>query len=478
VANVILGAVTGIQDVPTAAGEIRVVDPARLEEIARYEPHTDEQIESALEQAHAAQRRWSELPVETRSAPLRETARILRERRDEYAELMVREMGKPIGEARAEIEKCATGCDYYAENAARFLAERVIESTAQRSWAAYEPLGVVLAIMPWNFPFWQALRFAAPALAAGNGALLKHAPNVSGCALAVEALFAQAGFPDGLFRSILVAPARVGEVTERLIADPRIAAVTLTGSERAGMAVAAAAGRALKKSVLELGGSDPLVVLEDADLPTVAAAIAKSRYMNAGQVCIAPKRVIAPAAVYDELERLVVEAVEALTVGDPLDAATQVGPLAREDLLENLERQIEATVGEGARLLTGGRRLDRPGHYFAPTVLGDVRPGMTAFAEETFGPVAALVRAADEHEAIELANDTPYGLAASVWTGDPQRGLEAGRRLRSGALFVNGVVASDPRLPFGGTRRSGYGRELSEEGIREFTNLRTYWVGT
>jgi succinate-semialdehyde dehydrogenase/glutarate-semialdehyde dehydrogenase len=459
------------------AGLIRVVDPARLEEIARYQEHTDEQIEQALAQADEAQRRWRDVPVEDRCALLREVARILRERRAEYAELAVREMGKPIGEALAEIDKCAVGCEFYAERAPGFLADREIESAAQRSWAAYEPLGVVLAIMPWNFPFWQALRFAAPALAAGNGALLKHAPNVSGCALAVEALFAEAGFPAGLFRSLLVSEERVGEVTERLIADPRIAAVTLTGSERAGMAVAAAAGRALKKSVLELGGSDPLVVLEDADLPTVAAMIVRSRYMNAGQVCIAPKRVIAPAAVYDELERLVVEAVEALAVGDPLDAATQVGPLARADLLENVERQIEATVAEGARLLTGGHRLEGPGHFFAPTVLGDVRPGMTAFTEETFGPVAALVRAADEEEAVELANDTPYGLAASVWTGDPRRGVELGRRLRSGALFVNGVVASDPRLPFGGTRRSGYGRELSEEGIREFTNVRTYWVG-
>jgi succinate-semialdehyde dehydrogenase/glutarate-semialdehyde dehydrogenase len=386
-------------------------------------------------------------------------------------------MGKPLAEAQAEVDKCALNCDFYAGAAAEFLAERHVETSAQDSFVAYEPLGVVLAIMPWNFPFWQVLRFAAPALVAGNAALLKHSPNVSGCALAIEDVFRRAGLPDGLFKTLLVADDAVTDVTAHLLDDPRIAAVTLTGSDRAGSSVGAAAGRAIKKSVLELGGSDPFVVLDDADLDITVAGAVKSRYMNGGQSCIAAKRFIVLESIADEFERRFVAAVEALNVGDPLDPDTDMGPMARADLLEALEGQVERTRSEGARILTGGARLDRPGFFFAPTVLSGVRPGMTAFREETFGPVAALVRAADEDEAVALANDTPFGLAASVWSSDTERATRVGRRIRSGALFVNAVVASDPRVPFGGTRRSGYGRELAAEGIREFVNVRTIWLG-
>jgi succinate-semialdehyde dehydrogenase/glutarate-semialdehyde dehydrogenase len=335
---------------------------------------------------------------------------------------------------------------------------------------------VVFAVMPWNFPFWQVLRFACAALAAGNAAILKHAPNVTGCALAVEELFLDAGAPVGLFRALVLAPEDVPGMAARVVADPRVDAVTLTGSERAGAAIAAAAGAALKKSVLELGGSDPFVVLDDADLPTAVAAAVRSRYGNAGQSCIAAKRFIVAEPVADEFTRLLAGAVAALVAADPTDPATTVGPLAREDLRAALHRQVLATVTEGAQLVVGGEPVPGPGFYFQPTVLDHVRPGMTAFREETFGPVAAVVRARDDDHAVELANDTDFGLGASVW-GGTERALAVGRRIRSGGLFINAVVASDPRLPFGGVGRSGYGRELAAEGTREFTNARTVYVG-
>jgi succinate-semialdehyde dehydrogenase/glutarate-semialdehyde dehydrogenase len=456
---------------------IRSVNPATGEEVAAYEAHTAEQIEQAVAGAHAAHRAWRELGFADRAAVIREVATLLRRDRDRLARLMTIEMGKPIAEAEAEIEKCATGCDFYAEHAAEFLADREIASSAERSYVAYQPVGVVLAIMPWNFPFWQVLRFGAPALMAGNAALLKHAPNVSGCALAVEALMREAGAPDGLFQTLLIDEPSVPETTERLIADPRIGAVTLTGSERAGTAVGAAAGRAVKKSVLELGGSDPFIVLGDADVPAVAQFAARSRFLNGGQSCIAAKRFIVVDEVTDDFERHFAAAVTALRVGNPLDRGTDVGPLARADLLDVLERQVRESVEQGAGVLTGGERVARAGCFFAPTVLTGVTPGMPVFREETFGPVAAVIRARDEDDAVALANDTTFGLGASVWTRDVERGARLGRRVESGALFVNGVVASDPRLPFGGSKRSGYGRELAAEGIREFVNVRTFWLG-
>jgi succinate-semialdehyde dehydrogenase/glutarate-semialdehyde dehydrogenase len=456
---------------------IETANPATGEPLASHTPHSDAEIEAALAQAHAAHRAWRDVPFPRRATVLRRAAALLRDGRAGHAELITREMGKPIAESEAEIDKCAWGCEFYAEHAEAFLADRMIESTAERSFVAYQPVGVVLAVMPWNFPFWQVLRFAAPALMAGNGAVLKHSPNVSGCALAVEALLRDAGAPEGLFRTLLVEEPDVPAVTARLIEDPRIGAVTLTGSERAGASVGAAAGRAIKKSVLELGGSDPFVVLADADVAATAAMAARSRFLNGGQSCIAAKRFIVLDGVADEFRARFAEAVGALRIGDPLDRGTDVGPLARADLLDALERQVEESVAAGATVVCGGARLDRPGWFFAPTVLTDVTPEMPVFRQETFGPVAAVVRARDEDHAVELANDTAYGLGATVWTRDVERGARLGRRIESGALFVNGVVASDPRLPFGGTKRSGYGRELSAEGIREFANVRTFWLG-
>jgi succinate-semialdehyde dehydrogenase / glutarate-semialdehyde dehydrogenase len=458
------------------AATLRSVNPATGEELAGFPEHTAEELEAALAEADAAQRAWRLTSFAERRRHLEEAARLLRDGRAGYARLATLEMGKPIAEAEAELDKCAWACEFYAARAERFLADEPVATDALASYVAYQPLGVVLAVMPWNFPFWQVLRFAAPALMAGNGALLKHSPNVPQCALALEQLFARAGFPAGLFRALLVGDAAVAAATGRLLADPRVGAVTLTGSDRAGAAVAATAGRSLKKCVLELGGSDPFLVLADADLAVAAEAAARARFLNGGQSCIAAKRFIVEAPVADEFERRFVDAVAALRVGDPLDPATRVGPLARADLRQALERQVEASVAAGARVLLGGHRLDGPGWFHAPTVLTGVTPDMAVFREETFGPVAAVVRADDERAAVELANDTPYGLGASVWTRDLERAQRLGRRVESGSLFVNAVVASDPRLPFGGVKRSGYGRELAAVGIREFTNIRTFWV--
>jgi len=457
-------------------GALRSVDPATGEELASYRAFTATQIDAAVGAAHEAQQQWRRTSFDERARHLTETARLLGDRREEYATLISREMGKPIAEARAEIDKCAWTCEFYADHAAAFLAPETVKTAADDSFVTYEPLGVVLAIMPWNFPFWQVVRFAAPALMAGNGALLKHSPNVSGCAVAVETVLRDAGFPDGLFRTLLVDERTVGETTTRLLEDPRIAAVTITGSDRAGAHVAAVAGRALKKSVLELGGSDPFVVLADADLPVVAEQATRSRFLNGGQSCLAAKRFVVEEPVADEFERLFVEAVTALRVGNPLEPATRVGPLARADLADGVDRQVRESVARGARVLTGGQRLGETGCFYAPTVLTGVQAGMPAYDEETFGPVAAVIRVADEAEAIRVANDTAYGLGASVWTGDGDRGLRVAREIQSGAVFVNAVVASDPRLPFGGIKRSGYGRELAAAGIREFTNMRSYWV--
>ena len=401
----------------------------------------------------------------------------LREQSAELAGLMTAEMGKPVGEARAEVEKSATACDFYAERGPGFLAARVVDTGEQRSWIEHEPLGVVLAVMPWNFPVWQVLRFAAPTLLAGNTAILKHSPNVTGCALAIERVFRDAGLPEDAFRSIVVAEDDVPEVSRTLIEDDRVAAVSLTGSERAGSAVATAAGRAVKKSLLELGGSDPFVVLRDADLDLAVAGAVKSRFINSGQSCLAAKRFIVDTALAEEFGRRFAEAVADLRVGDPRDEATVIGPMARTDLRDGLDRQVRESVAAGATVLTGGSSLEGRGAFFAPTVLTGVTLDMPVMAAETFGPVAAVVEVADDTEAVRVANATRYGLGASVWSADPEHALAVGRQITSGALFVNAVVASDPRLPFGGTKRSGYGRELGEAGALEFTNTRTYVVG-
>jgi succinate-semialdehyde dehydrogenase/glutarate-semialdehyde dehydrogenase len=455
---------------------ITTVNPATGAELASYASFTEEQLDTALGAAHTAYVAWSDQPLGERTELLRSVGKLLAERRADYAALITAEMGKPLGEALAEIDKCAWNCDIVADSAVSWLADHEVASAAERSWLSYEPLGVVFAVMPWNYPFWQVLRFACAALVAGNVGVLKHSPNVTGCALAIESLFVDAGAPAGLFTTVVLADEALAEATPRIIGDPRVAAVTLTGSERAGEAVGAAAGRCLKRSVLELGGSDPFVVLDDADLVAAADAAVRSRFGNAGQSCIAAKRFIVAESVADDFVALLVDRVGALVVGDPTTPGTTVGPMARADLRDGLHAQVVATVSEGATLVTGGHAIESTGHYYAPTVLDHVQPRMTTFDQETFGPVASIVRARDDDHAVELANDTDYGLGAAVWSRT-DRGLSVGRRIRSGALFVNAMVASDPRLPFGGVGRSGYGRELSAEGTREFTNVRTVFVG-
>jgi succinate-semialdehyde dehydrogenase / glutarate-semialdehyde dehydrogenase len=459
----------------TGAREVVTRNPATGVELQRYAAHDDAAVDAALADVHAASLVWRDTDLADRLALLRGVGKLLSERRAEHAELITAEMGKPIAEALAEVDKCAWNCDVVADLAPGWLADQEITSAASRSWLSYEPVGVVFAVMPWNFPFWQVLRFACAALAAGNAALLKHSPDVTGCALAIEELFADAGAPASLFRALVVAADDVPAVSARVVADHRVAAVTLTGSERAGAAIAAAAGAAIKKTVLELGGSDPFVVLADADVPAAAEAAARSRFGNAGQSCVSAKRFIVHDDVAEEFLDHFVGRVGMLRVGDPTDPGTTVGPMARPDLRDDLLQQVRDTVDQGAQVVAGGGAIDGPGWYVEPTVLDAVRPGMTAFVEETFGPVAAVVRAHDDEHAVELANDTTFGLGASVW-GAPEHALAVGRRIRSGALFVNAIVASDPRLPFGGTGRSGYGRELSAEGVREFTNVRTVVV--
>ncbi len=455
--------------------EVVTRNPATGEVLHRYPAHDAAAVEAALADVDAAAQVWRETPIEGRVELLRGVGKLLAERREEYAALITAEMGKPLREATAEVDKCAWNCDVVADRAPHWLADHPLESGGSRAWVAHEPLGVVFAVMPWNFPFWQVLRFACAALAAGNAALLKHSPDTTGCALAVEGLFRDAGAPQGLFRSLVLTAEQVPEVVPGVVADPRVSAVTLTGSERAGSAVAAAAGRALKKTVLELGGSDPFVVLADADVPAAAEAAVRSRYGNAGQSCVAAKRFVVVEAVADAFLEQFVAHVDGLTVGDPTDPATSVGPMARHDLRDQLLDQVERSVAEGADLVRGGHAVDGPGCYVEPTVLDHVTPGMTAATEETFGPVAAVLRARDDEHAVQLANATDYGLAASVW-GEAGHALAVGRRVRSGALFVNAMVASDPRVPFGGIGRSGYGRELSAEGVREFTNVRSVVV--
>ncbi len=449
------------------------INPATEAVLARFPASTPDEIETAIAEAEAAQQTWRRTSFDERAVAMRRLAAHLRSNRDDYAQLITLEMGKPMAEARAEIDKCAWACEFYADQAAGFLADDVIATNATRSFVGYQPLGIVLAIMPWNYPFWQVFRFAAPALMAGNGALLKHASNIPQCALAVGSAFAAAGFPDGLFRTLLL----LGAAVEPVIRDRRVRAVTLTGSSDVGARVAAVAGAALKKTVLELGGSDPYIVLADADVAAAAATAVRARNQNTGQSCIAAKRFLVANEVAEEFEERFARAVASLRVGDPLDVATEVGPLARADLRDVLERQVDESVRQGAHVLTGGRRVAGPGYFFEPTVLAGVRDGMPVLAEETFGPVAAVRRVRDAEEAIAIANGSDYGLGGSLWTADVATGVALARRIESGAVFVNGMVASDPRLPFGGVKHSGWGRELGPFGIREFTNVQTIWVG-
>jgi succinate-semialdehyde dehydrogenase/glutarate-semialdehyde dehydrogenase len=451
---------------------MKSVNPATGELIREYEEHAADRVEAALARAQEAFGSWHKTAFNERAALLERTASELRRQSADLARLMALEMGKPISAGEAEIEKCAEVCEYYAEHAANMLRPEVVATDATESYVRFDPLGAVLAIMPWNFPFWQVFRFAAPALMAGNVGVLKHASNVPGCALAIERVFADAGLPAGVFTSLLVD----AKSTERWIAHPVIAAVTLTGSEAAGRSVAAAAGKHLKKTVLELGGSDPFIVLADADVERAAQYAAQARAINSGQSCIAAKRFIVERDVLNVFTERFIEHVKNLKVGDPLARETQVGPLARADLVDALHAQVKASVEQGAELRLGGDRLDRPGNYYAPSVLTRVTPGMRAFDEETFGPAAVVCAAEDPDHALELANRSRYGLGASVWTADRGLAKRLAARLAAGVVFVNGIVRSDPRLPFGGVKASGFGRELGAVGIREFVNVKTVWV--
>ena len=452
---------------------IESINPATEQVLARFDEFSPEQVDEAVSQADAAFKHWRTTSFSERSGAMLRAASVLRRDKDRFARLITLEMGKPIVEAEGEVEKCAWNCEFYAENAERFLADEHIPTTGLDSFVAYEPLGVVLAVMPWNFPFWQVIRFAAPALMAGNAAVLKHASNVPQCALAVEQVFEESGFPKGLFRTVLVAGARI----QPLIADRRIRAVTLTGSDVVGTEVAATSGRNLKKTVMELGGSDPFIVLSDADLSTAAETAARARFQNTGQSCIAAKRFIVEESIADEWERLFKKAVSGLKVGDGLERDTRIGPLARADLLSGLERQVKESVAAGATVALGGKRPNRQGYFFEPTILSGVSDERPAFREETFGPVAAVMRVKSAEHAVAVANNSDYGLGAALWTQDLEKGQALARQVESGAVFINGMVASDPRLPFGGVKRSGYGRELSQVGIREFVNIQTIWVG-
>lgn len=459
--------------------KITTVNPATGQMLATYTPMSDADIGGALDAATVAQRHWATETFEHRAGILRSAAAELRHRSKALALLVTREMGKPISESEAEVEKCAVGLEYYADHAESFLADEQVDTDADHSWVSYEPVGVVLAIMPWNFPLWQVFRFAAPALMAGNATLLKHSSNTTGTAVECEDVLGAAGLPPGLFTALIVADSDVPGVTERLISDARIGAVTITGSERAGSSVGSIAGREVKKSVLELGGSDPFIVLADADLPRVANLAARGRFLNGGQSCISPKWFIVDEAVAPAFTELLVECVANLAVGDPEDPTTQVGPLARSDLRDAIARQVDSSVAAGATLLLGGAPLtDRPGNFYAPTILANVSAGMAVYDEETFGPVATIITVKGAEEAVAVANDTPFGLGASVWGTDVEAAIAVGRGIRSGACFVNALVASDARMPFGGTKRSGYGRELASAGIREFVNVRSWWAMT
>jgi succinate-semialdehyde dehydrogenase/glutarate-semialdehyde dehydrogenase len=449
------------------------INPASGETLGEY-PEMDAAAASrAIEESQRAFLAWRKAPFAERAACLRKAAAILRSEADEFARTMALEMGKPVRDGRAEAEKCAAGCEYYAANGEKFLQPEKVPTEAKTSYVAFNPLGVVLAVMPWNFPFWQVFRFAAPALMAGNAALLKHASNVPGCAAAIEMIFKRAGFPQGLFRNLPVTSALAGQLLE----NPLVKAVTLTGSVQAGRSLAAKAGSLLKKSVMELGGSDAYVILEDADLEAAAKTCARSRLINGGQSCIAAKRFIVVEPARKRFEALLTEAMGNVWPGDPLLEETAMGPLARRDLRDDLHKQVEASVAKGARLLLGGKVPPGPGAFYPPTVLADVGPGMPAYEEETFGPVAAVIPARDEADALRIANSSRFGLGAAVFTRDLARGERiAAEELEAGNCFVNSFVRSDPRLPFGGVKESGYGRELSHFGIREFVNIKTVFA--
>ena len=448
------------------------LNPATNQLIQTYASWDDHRLKQALEKTHHAQQAWAQTTFAQRAEVLRNAVTQLRAQHDRYALLITQEMGKPLREARAEVEKCTTVCDYYAQHAEEFMRAEPVDSEASKSYVAHYPLGVVLAIMPWNFPFWQAFRAAAPALMAGNALLLKHAPNVPQCALAIEAIFRDSGLPDGVFTNLMIEVEQVPDV----IASSHIHAVTLTGSEAAGRKVAACAGQHLKKCVLELGGSDPFIVLHDADLELAVNMAVASRFMNCGQSCIAAKRLIVVPQIADEFLRELKTRVEALRLGDPMIEATQIGPMARLDLREELHRQVSDSIEQGALAVTGCKPAEREGFFYQPSILDRVTADTRAYHEELFGPVATIIRATDEEDALRIANDTRFGLGSSIWSKDTARAEQLAAQIQAGSTFINGMVKSDPRLPFGGIKASGYGRELSRLGMHEFVNAKAVWI--
>lgn len=451
---------------------MRSINPATGEQIAEHPELKERDIEAKLSLAANTFPNYCRTTFAKRAEWMRRAAMLLRMRKTSYAETMTREMGKTIAAAESEVEKCAWACEFYADQAEFFLSDQVVDTDAVRSFVAFQPLGVVLSVMPWNFPFWQVFRFAAPALMAGNVALLKHASNVPMSALAIEEVFLHAGFPDGVFQTLLIR----SHVVEKIINDSRVAAVTLTGSEEAGRTVGATAGRNLKKVVLELGGSDPFIIMPSADVEAAVKTAVAARTINNGQSCIAAKRFIVHTEVFDRVEQQLTEELAVLKIGDPMDRSVEIGPLARPEFVEELHNQVTTSVAAGARLLTGGKKIAGPGYFYPPTLLSDVKPGMAVFDEETFGPVAALIRVADINEAIATANNSRFGLGASAWTADEGEQERFIRELEVGSVFINDMVKSDPRLPFGGIKASGMGRELGEFGIHEFVNIKTVVV--
>jgi succinate-semialdehyde dehydrogenase/glutarate-semialdehyde dehydrogenase len=452
---------------------MKAVNPTTGETIKTYEEMTPEQVRGVIERSHEAFLGWRQTRFAERAQLMQRAAQVLREQAGVYATLMAQEMGKPVRDGRAEAEKCAWACDYYADHAEQFLQPEVVETDASKSFVTFQPLGVVLAVMPWNFPFWQVFRFAAPALMAGNAGVLKHASNVPGCALAIEEVFRQAGFPPNLFRTLLIGSGQIEAVLE----NPLVKAATLTGSTPAGKAVAKKAGELIKKTVLELGGSDAYVILEDADLAATVTTCVASRLINAGQSCIAAKRFIVAESIRERFEELFIAQMRATGLGDPLKEDTKVGPLARRDLRDELHQQVRESLAKGAKCLLGGEIPEGEGAFYPPTVLTNVKKGMPAYDEEMFGPVAAIISAKDEKDAIRVANDSIFGLGAAVFTQDVAKGERiAAHELEAGCCFVNAFVKSDPRLPFGGVKTSGYGRELSHYGIKEFVNIKTVFV--
>jgi succinate-semialdehyde dehydrogenase/glutarate-semialdehyde dehydrogenase len=451
---------------------IASINPATGEKLKEFSPFDDAEIEKRLSRAENAFRKYRRTTFTERSELLHAVTELLFQEKKKFAEIITLEMGKLFRDSVAEIEKCARGCRFYAENGERFLEDEVAQTDAAESYVQYQPLGPVLAIMPWNFPFWQVFRFAGPALLAGNVGLLKHASNVPQCALAIEEIFCRAGFDDGVFQTLLIEPEQV----EKVIVDPRVKAVTLTGSEKAGSAVASTAAREIKKSVLELGGSDAFIVMPSADFETALSTAVKARTINTGQSCIAAKRFLIADQIYDEFLNQFVARMRALKVGDPMDEATEIGPLATEHILQGVHDQVQKTIAAGAKLLTGGNRIQSPGFFYEPTVLVNVPKESPAYREEVFGPVAAIFRVRNADEAIKLANDTTFGLGSSAWTNDRKEQKLFASELDTGMVFINAMVASDPRLPFGGVKRSGFGRELGAAGIREFTNTKTIWI--